>query len=1685
MKPYHRDALAIAAVLALQPLAYIIAEAQTAETNITYAVVDRAADTKTVQSVTTITQPNGYAVRKTNSYVELAPGMHYLENGQWKESRALIEILPGGTGAIAKYGRHKVTFAPDINTDGAIDMTTADGKRLRSHILGLGYYDTTSGDVQFFAVVQHSDGLLSGTNQVIYTNAFDGVLADVRYTYRRSGFEQDVILRGQPASPTNFNMNAETTRLVVFTEFLNPPIPVKTTNAVAGTDLVDETLSFGKTKMIRGKAFPLQNAGGQPGNVPTAKSWITVSGRTFLIEEVKYRAVEEQLQALPDQSSLWNSKDSKRSRLAMSGRAKSRMLAAQQLATLHDNSVAQRKDKPTMTLASIDLPKTGYVLDYETVESGATDFTFQANTTYYIVAEGSGGVVLNGNTTIGAGAVIKSQFDGMGQGVDQYVLYQASGTLTCPTDLQNPAIFTDWCDDSVGAVISGSSSYPNANYPWVITADNSSTAWELKNVIFKQGMPAFYEMAGTGVTVHNCQFIGDTAGAVTAEDGNVYLGNVLMAGYYNEAVSVLTYGQTVTAENVTADLNGGSFCGVSGSISYKNCLLTGYGSYSGNYYSDTHVVASPAGLFASGPLGNYFLAASSSHRNVGTAPNDSQLASDLPSLTTYAPPNYNADTDTPDRGFHYPIITDADHDGMTDAWELAHFGTLNRNGTGDYDGDGVTDVQEFAANSDPNTIWFITRFSNLYVNNRTVTGTCEVSKGHPYQMAVLINNENLASATWTAYSPNFTLTLPNTDGDHKVLVAVRGRTTGFYPVQDFTELTLDRVPPVLTITNPVVSTVAKPYLQLMGYASEQLSARSYDLTNALGLVTNNNLAVTGTFFDASNFSFSTNYFQCYDVPLEVGTNTITLRVSDRAGNVTTLSTNIVLDYTGATNAPVMSFLWPSNGMYMSGNSFYIRGNISDETATMTAQCVDAANNTNQYTGIVERNGMFWVENLPLAAGTNVVYLTATDAAGNVSSTNLSVVKSSVVITVNSTAEGQDLYKPKGTVSGTISEHSYTVKVNGVTATVDVDGNWSAENVPNYGQGTATFDVIAEPPPPENSGGGGGGSGGGDDAGPTGALPTVGLGVEKELPATVILESYTYTMQTLTPCHSATMASTSKAYGVKVKRDDANGKWAFTYSGAGHYYQEYDGNQGGTSFWDRTVFEWSDQNPAGSGVTTHSFGEPTPVQSLSSETKNAPHMSPNGTGFMTHYRAKGVHWKSREPDCGSVANGTDEWREVTLSATPKEMLYTGGKASVSRKSLICITGGAEEYFQGPANWPHENAWNQTPTAVLQNASRITVGGKALGSDFKLWKVVADNSKEEVTVDVPSAKHFNGGAGASKYKPYITANGVRLDPSEIKATNCVGQKIAFRLVFDPSLPDAPTSSNYQWLLSGKYVNAKKWLAAYDGSGNYVLTSCHPDKSWSREGANGMTPPYCTFYQLIEWPLTQSETGAWWVSGGKKSAGCNAELTFANGQSVQIVESGKFQMLRPEITSVDPPSPITPGGSIVELGGPLGPMWLMLANGPMNFSVHISQNCYGKFGVTQLVKYEIGTGLPVPPFQWLQSSDGQYYLDGSSEFYSPEKDVTQACRLDDSPAVELIYYWGQYDGRWKSYVRFTPNGSDSIPITLGRIDWSWSSWAEQSAPYLDQDWAVDPTLDVVDGPTLHSDDSFPEWIRVKSGL
>jgi len=101
----------------------------------------------------------------------------------------------------------------------------------------------------------------------------------------------------------------------------------------------------------------------------------------------------------------------------------------------------------------------------------------------------------------------------------------------------------------------------------------------------------------------------------------------------------------------------------------------------------------------------------------------------------------------------------------------------------------------------------------------------------------------------------------------------------------------------------------------------------------------------------------------------------------------------------------------------------------------------------------------------LADGTNALMLTATDAWGNVITTNLSVVKSDLTLTMDSIPSDQlwQLWQSKINVTGTVGDPSYSVWVNGVQATVNPDHTWSASNVPVTPGATARFSIVAYAP----------------------------------------------------------------------------------------------------------------------------------------------------------------------------------------------------------------------------------------------------------------------------------------------------------------------------------------------------------------------------------------------------------------------------------------------------------------------------------------------------------------------------------------------------------------------------------------------------------------------------------------------
>ena len=264
-----------------------------------YAIVRNDANSRTWERTTYEQLPSGEWMPHIHRYEEVATGLNFKnpDTGQWEESNEAIELIAGG--AVARHGQHKLIFAADIATFGAIDMETPDGQRLRSHLLGLGYYDRASGQSVFIAEIKNSVGQLISTNQVWYDNAFTGVKAGVRYTYTRDGFEQDVILEERPPAPEVYGLNSSTTVLQAFTEFISPPAPRVSMALVTtspGTQLSDETLSFNTIKIGRGRAFLM---GDDSKGTQVFKKWTAIEGRQFLIEEIPVPQIAADLQTLP------------------------------------------------------------------------------------------------------------------------------------------------------------------------------------------------------------------------------------------------------------------------------------------------------------------------------------------------------------------------------------------------------------------------------------------------------------------------------------------------------------------------------------------------------------------------------------------------------------------------------------------------------------------------------------------------------------------------------------------------------------------------------------------------------------------------------------------------------------------------------------------------------------------------------------------------------------------------------------------------------------------------------------------------------------------------------------------------------------------------------------------------------------------------------------------------------------------------------------------------------------------------------------------------------------------------------------------------------------------------------------------------------------------------------------------
>jgi len=734
---------------------------------------------------------------------------------------------------------------------------------------------------------------------------------------------------------------------------------------------------------------------------------------------------------------------------------------------------------------------------------------------------------------------------------------------------------------------------------------------------------------------------------------------------------------------------------------------------------------------------------------------------------------------------------DSDGDGIPDWWIWLYFGNLSQTAT-NLDSQGNSLLYDYTNGLDPNVVAFTLSATNRYVNQSTAPLQIGLLAGTPSYYAVLINDTNPAGATWLSYpGPNLTANLGATDGVYAVSVGLRGLPPSAQQTWQTVQLTRDTLAPVVVITNPIVGVTPQPTIQLQGYSTKPLSAIRYDLSNALGMVTNQTGFVRSQYFDAALFAFTTNWIECYDIDLTNGVNTITLRVTDWAGNTTMTNFAITLDYSTATN-PVVQVAWPPDGSRICADAFTCRGILDDPTATVTAQITDTNGSTSVVSGLVERNGNFWLEALPLSGGLNLLTIAVTNAAGLGTLTNLALIQSGLTLAMNPVPPEQ-LWQPTLSVTGAVSDAGATVSVNGAPGVNNGDGTWYALNVPSTPGGMAIFDLVGQ-------------SGG--------ATALNNTNIDK--PAQIVVTRYENDWTSSYTLNSGTGSGPQPRAA------------AAPYSE--HYHLLWQEDVGTTAY--DTITE-----PGLNCTTNYTWPADQDILGITAPSQNgvitrtcSPDVDPTGPP-----NPKLEHCNVATNEVGSA--GTHVY---TRTAQTTLTLLTGGKGQSHEQRLFQITGTAFAI----TNLIGLPGYMVSPTGVVMGA----LG--PLRADGNLWVALQDNDTKDITDRVPATlplDYYTFTASQIKYTLEISANG-----NDLSATTpefCVGQKVNFQASFAPQLPGGVAASPV-WSYSAQYVNDhytddSSGCEIYQVAPYWVVQN--PTRAWfygSGREVNAYCGIYCTF-------------------------------------------------------------------------------------------------------------------------------------------------------------------------------------------------------------------------------------------------
>ena len=224
-------------------------------------------------------------------------------------------------------------------------------------------------------------------------------------------------------------------------------------------------------------------------------------------------------------------------------------------------------------------------------------------------------------------------------------------------------------------------------------------------------------------------------------------------------------------------------------------------------------------------------------------------------------------------------FADTDDDGLPDWWELKYFGskTSDEGPDDDYDGDGLSNLEELKAGSNPevpvNIV--ITEPSNspYFTNEASLLIKMSTINAESVVVSTGSSVTNNGDGTW---SSNIALA----SGNHVILVTAEGPVNGTdYEATDSLTVVRDGAAPTLTITGPTSGgsySTALASITVSGFAGDDTS---------LDEVSWSNDGATG--IAAGTTSWSTG-----PIELDDGVNTITITAVDIFGNAS--AKNIVI-----------------------------------------------------------------------------------------------------------------------------------------------------------------------------------------------------------------------------------------------------------------------------------------------------------------------------------------------------------------------------------------------------------------------------------------------------------------------------------------------------------------------------------------------------------------------------------------------------------------------------------------------------------------------------------------------------------------------------------------------------------------------------------------------------------------------